>query len=232
MVYFQEQTVSFKEGILVYFCWWCLMYCIFIFHDILANGEHIDLRNRALGDHGSSFSKQLCLAFGKRGEFVCSSVDLVSSGGFQSFSCEEKVMAILECLCELYVFFFEIICSCFVSPNVLASEVCRMVCVCFPIGHGALRSCVVIANWCWAVCRRRSFHWTKMKTWRMMFNVCIFKAEVFEWGCGRHHQILSCMIDWKCDIPKVCIYLPEDSSGRLKMLELILQWDFYSTPML
>ena len=103
MAYFQEQTVSFKEGIFVYFCWWCLMYCIF-----LAKGEHIDLRNRAPGDHGSSFSKQLCLAFGKRGEILV--VHPLTRGIFQgipkAFRSKKKNMAILKCLCVYWVYVF------------------------------------------------------------------------------------------------------------------------------
>ena len=38
---------------------------------------------------------------------------------------------------------------------------------------GILRSCVEIANWCWAVCRRCTFDGKKM--WRMVF--AIFKLK-------------------------------------------------------
>ena len=57
--------------------------------------------------------------------FCCSSVDLVSSGGFfrgfQSFSCYEKNTWQSYAILKVCVFFNDI-CSCFVSPHFLARE--------------------------------------------------------------------------------------------------------------
>ena len=137
------------------------MYCIF-----LAKGEHIDLRNRALGDHGSSFSKQLCLAFGKRGEILLFIRWLGFFRGFlprfpKLFVLWKKYMAILcnpqsVCFFKWHLFMFRF--SSFFSKGVAGCFFCST----FPHwGSFALRSCVEIANWCWAVCRRCSFSWDK-----------------------------------------------------------------------
>lgn len=57
-----------------------------------------------------------------RRDFVCSSVDLVSSGEFQKLLCEETKTWQSSNVCVNCMFFFEIICSCFVSPNFVARE--------------------------------------------------------------------------------------------------------------
>ena len=108
--------------------------------------------------------------------------------------------AILKSLCELYVFLFKYryFVHVSVSPNFLARELPRKVfCLTFPHwARFALRSCVEIANWCWAVCRRCSFHWTTKKNVEVVSTIFYFHPYLGKWSnltnifqMGWNHQL-------------------------------------------